>query len=191
MSQQPPFDRREEQSEQQRVTGAERRQPGQQPPPQQQPSQQQPTHQQQQQPPQQQPPHHRLSRQQPPQRQPQQQPTHQQPQQQSQQRQPSQQRASSRNRQGAQRGGTGGAQKVEQGDEYVHVRFRDPDAFETIRTPDWAAHAAQDIAPGAEVRTGKLKGSGEWHTESVLIPTPVDRQTAVQLANRIVRKIGE
>lgn len=85
----------------------------------------------------------------------------------------------------------GGVQKVEQGDEYVHVRFRNPEDFATIRTPDWAAHAAQDIAPGAEVRTGKLKGSGEWQTESVLIPAPVDGQTAARLATRIVQRIGE
>lgn len=80
---------------------------------------------------------------------------------------------------------------VERGDEYIHVRFRDPNAFEMIRTPDWAAHAAQDIAPGAEVRTGRVHGSGEWQTESVLIPKPVDRQTAVRLATQIVDKIGE
>jgi len=80
---------------------------------------------------------------------------------------------------------------VEESDRFVHVRFRDPDAFETIRTPDWAAHAAQDVARGAEVRTGKLQGSDEWRTESVLIPQPVDRGMAVRLARQIVEKIGE
>lgn len=81
--------------------------------------------------------------------------------------------------------------KVEEGDRYLHVQFRDPDAFETIRTPDWAAHAARDVAPGAEVRTGKLRGTDEWHTESVLIPKPTGARTAVRQATRIVEKIGE
>ncbi|MFB6166486.1 MAG: hypothetical protein ABEJ31_15105 [Haloarculaceae archaeon] len=80
---------------------------------------------------------------------------------------------------------------VGESEDYVHVQFRDPDLFELIWTPDWAAHAAQDVAPGAEVRTGKLRGSDEWQTESVLIPKPVDPQVAVQLAQRIVEKIGE
>jgi hypothetical protein len=35
---------------------------------------------------------------------------------------------------------------VEETDDYVHVRFRDPDDFETIRTPDWAENAASDVA---------------------------------------------
>jgi hypothetical protein len=120
----------------------------------------------------------------------------QQPPVQHQQRQPPQQQGHPQTQQQQQRdrggpAGTGGVQKVERGDEYVHVRFRNPDDFDTIRTPDWAAHAAQDIAPGAEVRTGKLNGSGEWHTESALIPTPVDQQTAARLATQIVEKIGE
>jgi hypothetical protein len=35
---------------------------------------------------------------------------------------------------------------VEETDDYVHVRFRDPDDFETIRTPDRAENAASDVA---------------------------------------------
>lgn len=81
--------------------------------------------------------------------------------------------------------------KVEHGDDYVHVRIRDPDAFETFRTPDWAARAAGSVAEGAEVRTGKLRGSDDWEIESVLIPRPVDEGTAVQLATRIVEKIED
>jgi hypothetical protein len=46
---------------------------------------------------------------------------------------------------------------VEETDDYVHVRFRDPDDFETIRTPDRAENAASDVAEGAEVRTGNWK----------------------------------
>ena len=47
-------------------------------------------------------------------------------------------------------------------DEYIHVRFRDPDEFDEIRTPDWAENAASDVAEGAEVRTGKLKDEDDW-----------------------------
>lgn len=78
---------------------------------------------------------------------------------------------------------------VEAGDEYVHVRIRNPDAFETIRTPDWAARAADSIREGSEVRTGKLKGSDEWSIQSVLLRKPIDSQTATRDASRIVRKI--
>lgn len=28
--------------------------------------------------------------------------------------------------------------KIETEDDYIHVRFRDPDHYDEIRTPDWA-----------------------------------------------------
>jgi hypothetical protein len=78
---------------------------------------------------------------------------------------------------------------VEETDDYVHVRFRDPDEFDTIRTPDWAENAASDVAEGAEVRTGKLKDSDDWLVESVLIPAGTDHDEAESEAEEIVEKI--
>ncbi|WP_135854830.1 hypothetical protein [Halorussus salinus] len=78
---------------------------------------------------------------------------------------------------------------VEETDDYVHVRFRDPDEFDTIRTPDWAENAAGDVAEGAEVRTGKLKDEDDWLVESVLIPAGTDRDEAESEAEEIVEKI--
>nr|WP_250137803.1 hypothetical protein [Halorientalis salina] len=49
--------------------------------------------------------------------------------------------------------------------------------------------AADSVHEGSEVRTGKLKGSDEWCIESVLIVKPVDVDTAVEQASRIVQKI--
>lgn len=81
--------------------------------------------------------------------------------------------------------------KVETEDEYHHVRFRDPDRFDTIRTPDWAANAASSVSEGAEVRTGKKKNSDDWEVESVLIKKNVDEDTAKDKAREIMEKIEE
>ena len=80
-------------------------------------------------------------------------------------------------------------QAVETEDEYIHVRFRDPDEFETIRTPDWAANAARDVSEGAEVRTGKREGSDDWEVQSVLIKKNVGEEKAREQAREIVEKI--
>ena len=78
---------------------------------------------------------------------------------------------------------------VETEDEFVHVRFRDPDDFDTIRTPDWAAKAAQDVSEGAEVRTGKRKDGDDWEVQSVLIKKSVGEDKAREQAEQIVEKI--
>lgn len=78
---------------------------------------------------------------------------------------------------------------VESEDDYVHVRFRDPDDFDTIRTPDWAEDPAGSVVEGAEVRTGKREGSDEWELQSVLIPADTDEDTARDQARRIAEKI--
>ncbi|WP_435155820.1 hypothetical protein [Haladaptatus sp. DFWS20] len=80
-------------------------------------------------------------------------------------------------------------QSVETEDEYIHVRFRDPDEFDAIRTPDWAANAAQDVSDGAEVRTGKRKGTDDWEVQSVLIKKAVGEDKARAQAEEIVEKI--
>ena len=78
---------------------------------------------------------------------------------------------------------------VDTEDEYIHVRFRDPDEFDTIRTPDWAANAAGSVSEGAEVRTGKRKNSDDWEVESVLIKKNVGEEKAREQARKIVEKI--
>lgn len=80
-------------------------------------------------------------------------------------------------------------QTVERSDNFTHVRFRDPDDFESIRTPDWASRAAGSVAKGAEVRTGKRKGSDDWLVQSVLVPKGVDEEEAKSKAEEIVEKI--
>ena len=80
-------------------------------------------------------------------------------------------------------------QMVDTEDEYIHVRFRDPDNFDTIRTPDWAENAASSVSEGAEVRTGKRKNSDDWEVESVLIKKNVGEDKAKEQAKKIVEKI--
>lgn len=78
---------------------------------------------------------------------------------------------------------------VDTEDDYVHVRFRDPDEFDTIRTPDWAKDPAESVSEGAEVRTGKRESSDDWELQSVLIPAEVDEDTARDQAREIAEKI--
>lgn len=78
---------------------------------------------------------------------------------------------------------------VELEGEYYHVRFRDPDEFSEIRTPDWASDAAADVEPGSKVRTGRRTGSDDWVVQSVLIPEPVGKEAARSRAERIIEKI--
>lgn len=78
---------------------------------------------------------------------------------------------------------------VELEGEYYHVRFRDPDEFSEIRTPEWAAEAAEDVESGSKVRTGRRTGSDEWVVQSVLIPEAVGKSDARSRAERIIEKI--
>ncbi|MFC4245782.1 hypothetical protein ACFOZ7_01980 [Natribaculum luteum] len=80
-------------------------------------------------------------------------------------------------------------QKLETEDQYHHVRFRAPDRFDEIRTPDWAKNAAESVSEGSEVRTGKVKDGDDWEVESVLIPKEVDEDEARSDAKQIVEKI--
>jgi len=83
-------------------------------------------------------------------------------------------------------------QAVETEDESVHVRFRDPDEFETIQTPDWAENAAQGVSDGAEVRTGKEEEDGDdWAVQSVLIKKSVGEAKAREQAEEIVEKLRD
>ncbi|WP_276255486.1 hypothetical protein [Halomontanus rarus] len=81
------------------------------------------------------------------------------------------------------------ANKVETEDEYIHVRFRDPDQFDEIRTPDWAEDPAHSVSEGSEVRMGQEEGSDDWQVESVLIKKSVGEDKAEDQAEEIVEKI--
>jgi hypothetical protein len=80
---------------------------------------------------------------------------------------------------------------VETEDEYIHVRYRDPDDFDTIRTPDWADNASDSVSEGSEVRTGKREDSDDWEVQSVLIKKSVGEEKAREQADEIVEKIEE
>ncbi len=80
-------------------------------------------------------------------------------------------------------------ESVETEDDYIHVRFEDPDRFETIRTPDWAENAARSVSDGAEVRTGKRESGDDWETQSVLIKKTVGEDKAREQAQEIYEKI--
>lgn len=79
--------------------------------------------------------------------------------------------------------------KVESEDEYIHVRFRDPDHFDEIRTPDWAENPAHSVSDGSEVRMGQADGDDDWKVESVLIEKSVGEDKAREQAKEIVDKI--
>ncbi len=78
---------------------------------------------------------------------------------------------------------------VDTEEEYIHVRFRDPDQYEEIRTPDWAKEPAESVSEGSEVRTGKKEGSDDWEITSVLIEKHVGEDKAKEQAREIVAKI--
>ena len=82
-------------------------------------------------------------------------------------------------------------EEVEKGDDFYHVRYRDPDEFDEIRTPDWADDPASAVAQGSEVRTGHQKEGDDWSVQSVLIPVDAadDEDEAEDLADDIVEKI--
>ena len=82
-------------------------------------------------------------------------------------------------------------QAVETGDEYIHVQYRDPEEFETIRTPDWADEVSDTVSEGSEVRTGKREDSDDWEILSVLVDKHVGEETAREQADRIIEKIEE
>lgn len=74
-------------------------------------------------------------------------------------------------------------------DEYTHVRFRDPDQFDEIRTPDWAENPAESVSEGSEVCMGQEEGSDDWKVEAVLIKKNVGEDKAQEQAKEIVEKI--
>ena len=88
---------------------------------------------------------------------------------------------------------TPSADDVEQSEDFYHVRFRDPDEFDSIRTPDWAKSPAESVVEGSEVRTGHREGGDDWVVQSVLVPVSAvdDESEARDQATEIVSKIEE
>lgn len=84
---------------------------------------------------------------------------------------------------------TPSVKSVETEDEYIHVRFRNPDQFDEIRTPDWAENPAHSVSEGSEVRMGKVAGSDDWRVQSVLIMKSVGEDKAENQAKEIIEKI--
>jgi hypothetical protein len=84
------------------------------------------------------------------------------------------------------------SQSIEKGDEFYHVRYRDPDEFDTIRTPDWASEVGDSISSGSEVRMGQEREGDDWAVQSVLVHIDrADEAGAEDLADEIVRKIED
>lgn len=82
-------------------------------------------------------------------------------------------------------------ESVETEGEYIHVRYRDPDEFETIRTPEWADEVSDSVSEGSEVRTGKRADSGDWVVQSVLVDKHVGEAKAREQADEILAKIED
>jgi len=81
---------------------------------------------------------------------------------------------------------------VEEGDDYYHVRYRDPDQFDEIRTTDWAENPAGSVGEGAEVRTGDEHGDEDWTVQSILVPVDrvADQDEAAEQAGKILEKLA-
>lgn len=80
-------------------------------------------------------------------------------------------------------------EELEREDDYVHVRMRDPDQFEEIRTPDWASDVAESVSDGSQVRTGRREDGDDWEVQSVLIDVHVADDVAREKAREITEKI--
>jgi len=78
---------------------------------------------------------------------------------------------------------------VETEADYTHVQFRDPDRYDEIRTPDWAAKPERSVSEGSEGCTGKLEGEDDWEITSVLLDKHIGEEKAKDQAREIVDKI--
>lgn len=71
--------------------------------------------------------------------------------------------------------------------DYYHVRFRQPNQFEDIRTPDWAQDIAHSESKGSKARIGKTSADN-WLVQSVLISKNAGGK---RYAKKKARKIQE
>lgn len=85
-----------------------------------------------------------------------------------------------------------GPAQVDIGEDFYHVRQRNPQKFDRIRIPDWVNKPAQSISKGSQVKMGKSRWSDNWYVQSVLIEkNGKDTDVARSLARRIRQKIEE
>lgn len=82
-----------------------------------------------------------------------------------------------------------GPSKVEQEGDYVCVRYRDPEEFETLQTTEWARKAPESVVDGCELRVGKRVDGENWIPQEILIPEPVDAIDARRKADEILQRI--
>jgi len=71
--------------------------------------------------------------------------------------------------------------EIDQHEDHYHVRFRDPDDFDQLETPEWASELADEELPGSDVQMGRDEAD-EWLIQSVRVP--VDRADAKDDASR-------
>ncbi|MBX0297332.1 hypothetical protein [Haloarcula nitratireducens] len=74
-------------------------------------------------------------------------------------------------------------------DEYIHVRYREPDQFNQIRTQDWADRVSDSVSERSEVRIGKREDTDDWVVQPVLIKKNVGEEKAREQADKIIREI--
>lgn len=78
---------------------------------------------------------------------------------------------------------------VESDGDYVRVRYRDHEGFETVRTPEWAEKAADSVVEGGEVRVGRRADGDGWAPVAVLVPAPAAEEDARRQADEILQRI--
>lgn len=81
------------------------------------------------------------------------------------------------------------ASTVETESEYIHVRFRDPDQFDGLRTLGWAEYPAHSVSEGSEDHMGQEEASDDWIVQSVLMEKSDSEDNAEAQATEIGEKI--
>lgn len=81
-------------------------------------------------------------------------------------------------------------ERIDVGNEYYHVRIRNPHKFSRIRLPDYAERLASSISKDSKVKMGKNKNSDNWQVQSILIRRKFhDLEKTEDLALRILKKM--
>jgi len=79
--------------------------------------------------------------------------------------------------------------QIDEGDEYYHVRFRQPYRFDKVRIPNWAERVAQSISKDSKVKMGRTK-AGNWFPQTVMIARPYrNKSDARRLSRKIMKKL--
>jgi hypothetical protein len=82
--------------------------------------------------------------------------------------------------------------KVDETEDFFRYRVRDPNQFEKMRFPAWAAEVAGSVCEDAKVIMGETEADN-WFTQAILIPKDVVDQESVarQCAQEILKKLEE